>query len=247
MKTILFLLLTATVGLAQKTEGVVTYQRTSYWIKIMNRLPFLSREEKDRVAQTWKNEDGEGQKDKMKLIFNEKGSLYTHEDQQGQSEDGRWSWQKDDFFISRSFEKATQTDIIETLGKTYIIDDSLKTPVWKVMNQIKDVNGYICMKAETTDPIRGQKIAAWFAQDIPVPAGPERHFGLPGLIMELDINDGDVIIEAINVTFKPVANELVLPKTKGKKIKEKEYDSLLSKHIADSIKANRNPYWSVRY
>jgi GLPGLI family protein len=245
MKTLLLLLLTATVGLAQNTAGVVIYERKSSWVKIISRLPYLSREEKDRAAQTWKND--EEYKEKMKLVFNEKASLYTNEDQQGQSEDGRWTWQKDEYYVSRNFEKESMTDIIETLGKTYVVEDSLRKPVWKVMNQIKDVNGYICMKAETTDPIRGQKIAAWFAQDIPVPAGPERYFGLPGLIMELDINEGDVILEAVKVELKPVDKELALPKTKGKKIKDTEYDALLSKHIADSIKANRNPYWAIRY
>lgn len=245
MKTFLLLLLTATVGLAQNTAGVVIYERKSSWTKIIARLPYLSREEKDRAAQTWKNDDE--YKEKMKLVFNEKASLYTHEDQQGQSEDGRWTWQKDEYYVSRNFEKESMTDVIETLGKTYIVEDSLRKPVWKVMNQIKDVNGYICMKAETTDPIRGQKISAWFAQDIPVPAGPERYFGLPGLIMELDINEGDVILEAVKVELKPVDKELTLPKTKGKKIKDTEYDALLSKHIADSIKANRNPYWAIRY
>lgn len=245
LKPILLLLLTTSLGFAQKTEGVVTYERKSHWTKIIARLPFLSREEKDRAAMTWKNDDED--KVKMKLVFSEKGSLFTYESEQAQSDDGRWSWRQDDYFISRNFEKETMTDIIETLGKTYIIEDSLRTPVWKVMNQIKDVNGYVCMKAETTDPIRGQKIAAWFSQDIPVPAGPERYFGLPGLIMELDINEGDVILEAVKVEFKPVGKELALPKAKGKKIKETEYESLLTKHINDSIKANRNPYWAIRY
>lgn len=246
MKTLFLILLTATVGFAQKTEGVVTYERTSHWTKVYARLPYLSREEKDRIIQTYKNYD-EGQKEKMKLVFSEKGSLYTHEDQQWQSDDGRWSGEKDEYYISRNFEKETQMDIIKTLGKTYIVDDSLRKPVWKVMNQIKDVNGYVCMKAETTEPIRGQKIVVWFAQDIPVPAGPEQFFGLPGLIMELDVNDGDVVIEAVKVEFKPVDKDLAMPKIKGKKIKGKEYDALLSKHISDSIKANRNPYWGMRY
>jgi GLPGLI family protein len=246
MKTsILLILLTTTVSFAQKMEGVVTYERKSYWSKIINRLPYLSREEKERAAMTWKNDDEE--KEKLKLVFNEKGSLFTYEDQQGQSEDGRWTWQKDDYYVSRDFDKETMTDIMKTLGKTYIIEDSLRKPVWKILNQIKDVNGYVCMKAETTDPIRGQKIAAWFAQDIPVPAGPERYFGLPGLIMELDINEGDVILEAVKVDLKPVDKEMTLPKVKGKKITEKEYETLLTKHINDSIKASRNPYYAIRY
>jgi GLPGLI family protein len=104
------------------------------------------------------------------------------------------------------------------------------------------------MKAETEDPIKKQKITAWFAQDIPVPAGPERYHGLPGLILELNLNDGDVVIEATNVAFKKVTpDEFKLPKVKGKKINDPAYDTLIKEYIAQQIKAHQNPYWEIRY
>jgi GLPGLI family protein len=127
------------------------------------------------------------------------------------------------------------------------VDDSLHTPKWKVMNQIKDVAGYICMKAVTEDTVKKQKITAWFAGDIPISAGPERYFGLPGVILELDINEGDVVITATKIEFKKLDKELIIPKTKGKKIKDADYDALLRKHLKDSIKSQRNPYWAIRY
>ena len=133
------------------------------------------------------------------------------------------------------------------LGKTYLMEDSLTTYNWRIQNQIKDVAGYICIKAETFDPVKNQKITAWFAQDIPVAAGPERYFGLPGLILELDINDGDVVVAAQKVELKNVQKELALPKMKGKKIKVADYNQMIQKHIAESMKAQRNPFWSMRY
>lgn len=228
---------------AQQTEGIVYYNRKSYWTKIIQRMTFLSKEQKDRSAMTWKNEDG--YTEKMKLFFSPSQSLYTSNTDE--IEGAGYSWRRDEYFIQRNFDQEKKTDIIEMLGKTYIVDDSLHTPKWKISNQIKDIVGYVCMKAVTEDPVRGQKITAWFSQDIPVGAGPERYFGLPGLILELDINDGDVVIEATKVEFKPVADNLKLPKTKGKKISDADYDKLIQKHIADSMKSNQNPFWAIRY
>ncbi|WP_338871614.1 GLPGLI family protein [Spirosoma sp. SC4-14] len=231
---------------AQNSEGIVNYERKTYWTKIIARMTFLSQEQKDRAAQTWKNDDE--YKEKMKLVFTENESLYTYANEQGETEDGSYSWRHSEFKLHRDFAKDRKLDIIEMLGKTYVVDDSLHTPTWKIGNQIKDVAGYICMKAEAEDPIKKQKITAWFAQDLPVPAGPERYNGLPGVILELNLNDGDVVIEATKVTLKKITpDELKMPKTKGKKISDAAYDNIIRQHIAESMTAHRNPYWSIRY
>ncbi|MDB5243490.1 MAG: hypothetical protein JWP57_4115, partial [Spirosoma sp.] len=101
---------------------------------------------------------------------------------------------------------------------------------------------------ETEDPVKKQKITAWFAQDIPVSAGPERVNGLPGLILALDINDGDVVIEAVSVVFRPLTpSDLKLPKLKGKKINDGAYDTLIRQYITEQMTAHQNPYWEIRY
>ena len=248
MKKILLILslLISSATVAQKTEGVVTYVRKEYWLKITNRLTFLSQEQKDRMAQTWKNWAENNKGVKMKLAFSPSESLYTRNSDE--PEEGGYSWRSSEFNLYRNFEKDKKIDVIEMLGKTYIIDDSLHTPVWKIGNQIKEVAGYICMKAETEDPVKKQKITAWFAQDIPVSAGPERVNGLPGLILELDVNDGDVVIEAVGVAFRPLTpDDLKLPKLKGKKINDTAYNTLIRQHIAEQMTAHQNPYWEIRY
>ena len=229
-----------------KTEGVVTYVRKERWVKITSRLTYLSQEQKDRIAQTYKNFVENDKGIKMKLSFNATQSLYTYNSDE--PEEGGYSWRKSDLFLFRDFEKERKIDVIEMLGKTYIVDDSLHLPAWKIGNQIKEVAGYICMSAETQDTIRNYKVTAWFAQDIPVPAGPERLSGLPGLILELDINDGDVLIEAINVAFRPLTpTDLKMPKLKGKKIDDAAYDVLIRNYIAEQMTAHQNPYWEIRY
>ncbi len=245
---ILLPLLEAGVLFAQKTEGVVSYNRKVHWSRIWKRMTFLSQEEKDREQLTFgKFDDDEmNPPDKMKLYFNANQSLYTWNNEEENNQEG-WGDRKKALMYHRNFEKELKIEMEETLGKTYLLEDSLHSPNWRILNEIKDVNGYICMKAETTVPVKEQKIVAWFAQDIPVQAGPERFFGLPGLILEIDINDGEVIIEAQKVELKDVSKNLILPKLKGKKIKDPDFNLLLKNHIEERRKAERYLYSGIRY
>lgn len=247
--TFLFLILFTVKTLAQApkqpiTEGVIVYERTEFWPKIVGRLSYMSKEEKDRVKMTWGAND-EGFKQNYNLYFNPNESLYTYGEE---NKEYTYSWRKEELILHRNFAADKKTDIIETLGKTFVIEDSLHAPTWKIMNQLKDISGYICMKAVTEDTIKKQKIEAWFAQDLPSQVGPERYFGLPGAILELDINEGDVVITATKIDAKKVEKEIALPKKlKGKKIKDTDFDKLIDEHIKTSIKSYRNPYWALRY
>ncbi|MCE7042546.1 GLPGLI family protein [Dyadobacter sp. CY312] len=226
---------------AQSHEGVVTYERVQYWTKVISRLDFLSQEEKDRATLTWGKQDE--WKTKTTLYFNQKESKYEEV-----KEEGGWG-RPDDFLIYRNFENEKITDLETISGKTYLVEDSLRAPQWKVMNKIKEIKGYLCMMAVSKDTIKNQTITAWFSNDIAVQAGPEKYFGLPGLILELDINDGDVVITAEKVELKPVTSELMaLPKKmKGKKVNQGQYDVILADLMKTSIKGRRNPFWSIRY
>lgn len=230
---------------AQKTEGVVHFDRKLDWIKMIKKLPYLTKEEKDRMENTWKNDPDPIAK--MNLYFNANESVYTWGQEQQEFEGFDFKGRNQELFMHKNFLTQKRTDLLEVIGKTYVIQDSLKAPEWKILNQIKDVAGYICMKAETYDKVKGQKIIAWFTGDIPVSAGPEQAFGLPGMILELDGDDGTVLITATSVEFKKLDKELAIPKLKGKKVNNKEFDDIISKYINDSIKMNRNPYWAIRY
>jgi GLPGLI family protein len=240
----LLLLITFTVS-AQKTEGTITYDKVYHWTKLYSRLTYLSNEEKDRMKRVWANDDE--QKQDMVLFFNDKQSYYSYPKEKEAGEEG-YSWRDREFKIYRNFETEKRTDAVEMLGKTYIVEDSLQLPKWKVMNKIREIGGYMCMMAVTEDTIKKQKLTAWFADNIPVSAGPEMYSGLPGLILELDINDGDIVITAKKIELKPLTESIDVPKKlKGKKITTAKYQEMLITHIRDSEKAHRNPFWSIPY
>lgn len=59
--------------------------------------------------------------------------------------------------------------------------DSLQNWDWKITEEEKTIEGYTCTKAVSN--WFGYEFTAWFTEEIPVNAGPEKFDGLPGLIL----------------------------------------------------------------
>ncbi|MFN8135597.1 MAG: GLPGLI family protein [Bacteroidales bacterium] len=86
--------------------------------------------------------------------------------------------------MKRNFKTNTLFDGITFREKHTLFTIQLKKPAWKILNDMKEVAGHICMNASLTDTLRKQNIEVWFALDIPVSSGPDRFIGLPGMILE---------------------------------------------------------------
>lgn len=54
---------------------------------------------------------------------------------------------------------------------------------WKLIDETKPIGNFSCQKAETH--FRGRKYTAWYTRSIPLPYGPWKFHGLPGLILEV--------------------------------------------------------------
>ena len=64
-----------------------------------------------------------------------------------------------------------------------ILSDTFATTVWTIdATQTRTIGGFTCEKA--TGHYRGRDYEVWYAPDIPIPSGPFKLGGLPGLIME---------------------------------------------------------------
>mgnify|MGYP000707313757 CR=1 FL=1 len=66
---------------------------------------------------------------------------------------------------------------------------------------------------------------AWYTNDIITPAGPENYGLLPGLILEIDVDNGTTVFKATEVKASLNKKELKEP-TKGKIIGRKEFQKL---------------------
>jgi len=229
--------------LAQSSKGHITYNRKTDYISIMSKLPHISQEDVDRMSLTWGNYERKG--DDYELYFDNQKSLYVRAERESE---GGYSWKPSKLILMRDYKNNTQEDLIETLGKVYHLEENLPRTRWKILNEIKEVAGYVCMKAETRIENRDQTVHAWFTDAIPFSGGPEGYGGLPGTILEIDINDSDAIITAIKVDLEAADLKIPYPKKiKGKEIAKADYDKLVNKYIEETIAGKKNPYWRVRY
>ncbi len=242
MKKILIIVFSIISNLAysQKSAGNITYEYERNWLKIIEKDKFLTNDQKQRELQTSKNYGS--WKTKMQLVFNSKGSYYGL----GEEERGN-SWQKTEYWIRRDFENNTVLETQMLSGKVYIVEDQMYSYSWKIKTEIKEIAGYLCMKATTYDSLRNYTIEAWFTTDIPASVGPEEFMGLPGAILEVIIDEGIATISATSVKLNENANLPPLPKKiKGKRYTKADYDLAKSKYLKDMEEAREMP-WGLRY
>ena len=231
---------------AQKMEGTIRYLVIHNWTKKMAAVEYLSKEQRDKVTYMW------GSRSEWKgytsMYFTPTQTRYEDSEERAEPDDEGYSWRKDVYSIRRDFNGNKVFDMIQLLGKLYVVEDTIRPPSWKILNDIKEVAGHICMDAFWTDTLKQQKVLAWFAMDMPVSGGPERFCGLPGMILEADVNDGGMLITADKIDLKPLSTEMDLPKKiKGKRIHEADYTAILKKYMAERRANEEPPFWGIRY
>ena len=89
----------------------------------------------------------------------------------------------------------------ENFQKTNVsIKDSIPLYNWNLIDESQIITSYLYKKATTTKNIgRIQNITAWYCEDIPINDGPFDFTGLPGLILQIEIEDKSIIkFEEIN-------------------------------------------------
>ena len=90
---------------------------------------------------------------------------------------------------------------IERVGmKPFLVKDSMNIFNWKIKNEKKDILGYSCQQATTE--YRGRQYTAYFTTEIPFQTGPWKFYGLPGLILQVESDDGVLKLMANAINMK---------------------------------------------
>ena len=227
-------------------EGTVIYAQSMNFTKMMASLDYLTQNQREQVTYMGGNRRNWTQY--KQLHFNQKLSKYEDSEDTGNQEMRRWSRKKEMYFVLNNFTDNTLHSVFGFNDKSYIISDSLYFPVWKIKNNLKEIAGHMCMNAYMYDTIRQQNVDAWFALDIPVSAGPDRFSGLPGLILEVDINDGAMILTAERIESIADPKVFEIPnKIKGKEITLTEFNKTLKDYIDEKRKVEQPWFFGVPY
>jgi len=154
--------------------------------------------------------------------------------------------------LYKNFAEARAIQSTDLGAKTYLIMDSIRSRNWKLTTETKTILGYTCRKAVTTETVmqgggfrmvvsNGNttqtdtankpkpvtiQVEAWYAEGINTPAGPDSYGMLPGVVLEVNIDNGATVFTALEIKKEVPQKELKEPK-KGKKITRQEYMDML--------------------
>lgn len=120
-------------------------------------------------------------------------------------------------YYTNSKTKINLTQNCRTLGECFIIKSNFNE--WVLTQEKKMIAGFLCYKAT-----KNKKIA-WFTPKIPVNAGPKGNSGLPGLILELKVNN--IIFRATKITLNTKEKIIIKRPTKGIKISQKGFNKIV--------------------
>ena len=112
-----------------------------------------------------------------------------------------------------------------TMGRTCAYD-STAIQNWEIVDETKTLLGIECRKAQCR--FRGRNWTVWYAPEIPVPAGPWKLGGLPGLIVQAESADKEYAIDAMQIRegsgpilLKPQKCTVMTRRMMAEKIKER--------------------------
>ena len=243
---------------AQQKEGKVIYQRT---VQLQIRMAAGDAPEQD-IART--------RTDKFELNFANDQMAYRQMEEDIQDEAFstgggvmiRTMGGGVDDVTFCDFRNARKVESREFFDKKFLIIDSIRRENWKLGEETKSILNHLCRKAtsqrigkrmtmsmdngkmerkEVTDT---SVLVAWFTTDIPVAAGPEVQGQLPGLILELQTNNGKTVYKAIEISPKANKKEIKEP-TKGKKVSPDEYTKERNK-MMDEMQNNGRGNFRIR-
>lgn len=131
------------------------------------------------------------------------------------------------FFDIRGQKVVEQRDF---MSRMFLIESAADSLPWKLTGNRREILGYPCLEAYYVKD--SSKTVAWFTPSIPVPAGPGNFRGLPGLILEVNVNEGKRLITASSVTMEDVTSLIVKPK-QGKKVTKEEFKAIVEEKTGE--------------
>jgi GLPGLI family protein len=129
------------------------------------------------------------------------------------------------------YDEGTIVEARLLLGRSFIIADERPTYAWKLTAEQAEFLGYAVQKATAVQD--SSVIEAWFTPQIPVQGGPGTFGGLPGMILVVSINDGQVQYTATGVSMSPIAEGVIVRPTEGDEVTREEYEKIVTEKLEE--------------
>jgi GLPGLI family protein len=235
MKKIVFLFaLLSSVIVAAQNSGEIIYEDK---MDIHRRMTGDREQFREMVPQF--------RTEKMILTFNETEAMYiASPDEKDASEDvvagrgGRGRFMRmrmmgggGNNIVWLNHAEGQRVEQRDFMDKKFLIKGPPEAFTWKMTGESMQVGQYQCFKATYEDST--ENVVAWFTPQIAVPIGPAKYGQLPGLILHIDINEGERTYTATEINLKEIdAKELKEP-TKGKEVTAEEFQEIVHEKMKE--------------
>jgi GLPGLI family protein len=132
---------------------------------------------------------------------------------------------RDNRIVYKNLATAKMIDSRDFMQKQFLITGSPTERKWKVGTGQKEILGHNCFEASfQQDSVT--KIKAWFAPSLQPANGPSDYQGLPGMILQLDVNEGQRTITATEIITDSVDTSIIIAPSKGKEVTDAEFNKI---------------------
>ena len=132
------------------------------------------------------------------------------------------------YYRNSSSNVITYTD--QLFMDSYLVDDTVNMQ-WELQKDTITLVGYFCNKAHTT--FRGRNYSAWYTTQIPMPFGPYKFGGLPGVILFIKEDKGNFDFQCVDIEILKQKQLLELDKIKQIKVNRLTHKKLV-KHMIEN-------------
>lgn len=230
---------------AQEFQGKASYQ----FFNNFSDVDWGKKEMSDVDIKMWKSKLTEESQTTFELLFTLKESSWaevTSLESAGKSGTSKeWGEPLNQLLYKNiaSQEFARETELFD---KTFLVQDKLELPDWQITTESKTIGDYQALKAIWTVEESVQKfgsddktekqrtIIAWYTPQIPIPQGPDRYWGLPGLILEL--KDGPITFICDQVIINASEAIKIKKPKNGQKVTAAEFERITEEKKEEILK-----------
>lgn len=236
--SLFFLFLSTNLSVSQSLEGVISYKEEKV-------NPSAEKLKETLKAKGIKADIPAKQTSTKTLYFTSEQSLYKaakddENDYDGPNRGGRRGGgtivirnsNNDQSSVYRHLKDSSMVRQKSIFNKLFLITDKQEPIQWKVTGRSEQLGAYQVLEAVTIH--EKDTIQAWFSPQIAVSTGPAEFSQLPGLILRVDVNQGERVIYATQIDLRPLnEEETIHPPSEGKQVTYDEFITIREKKIEE--------------
>ena len=143
---------------------------------------------------------------------------------------GKISWR-----LYKNYPTEGKTALLERLGMDrFVCTEDYSAPLWQpVADSSAVILGYQCSMAVTN--YKGRTWYAWYAEDIPLDAGPWKLGGLPGLILRAYDAPRHYVFDAVGMSEVATPTPIYYKGVKYEAVSRKQLEGIRRRYFADPV------------